>query len=131
MAEYCRTRIPSPDMIFCSDSVRTKETAIYFSDAWNLNETSIHYLHEIYEASLNGLLKAVATTNTKIQHLALIGHNPGMTSLYNYLAADHEIENIPTCGVAHFDLQETSWENLIPRKAEMKCFITPKMLEQG
>lgn len=129
MAQHCRTRIPRPNLIFCSDAQRTKETAIYFLDAWSLTDSSIRYRHDIYESSLNNLLQAFSEVDSEIRHLALIGHNPGITALFNYLAKDKKLDNIPTCGVAHLEFQSESWSNLPQGNARVPFYITPKSLE--
>lgn len=73
-----------PDLVVCGASRRTRQTATYF-----LKELPRHgkvvYLDQIYEASLATLLQVVNDTDKSINNLLMIGHNPGISYIFDYL----------------------------------------------
>ena len=63
--------------------------------------------------------------NAKTNHILIVGHNPGTTGLANLLT-NGDIENIPTCGVAHIELDLFKWNDIEPEIGKLIKFITPK-----
>jgi phosphohistidine phosphatase len=55
----------------------------------------------------------------------LVGHNPAITDFVNDLAS-LAIENVPTCGLLHFELAIDHWQQIAPGKATLIDFDYPK-----
>ena len=59
----------------------------------------------------------------------IIGHNPGLTSLINYLS-NIRLYNLPTTGIAIFNLNSKSWNEIIsPKYLELDLIKFPKDLK--
>lgn len=100
-----------PDRIICSPAVRTHTTALRVTEQLQLNPDLIIPEQQIYEASLQTLLRIIARHAANTRSLLLIGHNPGLDALVRYLA-DIEPERtvsgklMTTAALAIFDCED-------------------------
>ena len=110
----------NPDFIVCSPAQRTKTTAQLM-----VNSVSTLYNSSIYEASLNELIQVVNFLPNNHKEIALIGHNPSITNLSNYLTDDF-IDNMPTCSIVKIELEIDNWDEITQGIGTKKFFIYPK-----
>lgn len=111
------------DTIISSPAKRAIDTASIISN--NLGYTkSIILNKDIYDASLSTLLFIIKNFDDNLKSIMLIGHNPGLTNLSNYLTK-YFIENIPTCGVVALEFDK-SWKDIIPKDGNIIFFEYPK-----
>lgn len=75
----------SPDIIVSSPALRAKSTARIMCEAFKRPETDIVYDERIYNADVDNLL-AVITDHVGKESVLLIGHNPGLDELLDYLS---------------------------------------------
>lgn len=73
-----------PDKIYSSPSKRTRETAAIVSHELNYL-LPIEYIDGIYEASVKTLFDMVVQSDDSCQSLLIIGHNPAISYLFEYL----------------------------------------------
>jgi phosphohistidine phosphatase len=99
----------SPDLIISSPAKRTKETISIILEEIHFRET-ISYDENIYESSADELLNIIKIFDEKLKRVLLVGHNPSLTDLANYLSKD-KIDNIPTCGFVGLTFN-CSWRDL-------------------
>ncbi|HYG37802.1 MAG TPA: histidine phosphatase family protein [Cytophagales bacterium] len=118
-------RIGTPDFIISSPATRAFSTAKKLSRSLNYPIDKIKKDIKIYLAEEVELLKIIKKLSDKYQKVILIGHNPGLTDLFNMLC-HKTIENIPTCGSLHLKFTQDSWENIIRKTGEMTFFEYPK-----
>jgi phosphohistidine phosphatase len=114
MAKIIRKLKIEPEQILSSPAKRTLVTAQIFSKEFKYPVSKIIQDDDIYLANSNQLLKKIRKTDDKIKTLMVVGHNPGITSLSNYLSGKF-IDNIPTSGVVILKSKIKSW-NYIDRK---------------
>ena len=70
--------------MWSSPSIRTKTTAnSIFKDF----DCEFFYLPTLYLASFVELAEAIQTVPNEIKHLAIVGHNPGLSQLAGFLLA--------------------------------------------
>ena len=74
-----------PDYIRSSPATRAKNTAEITSKAMCIDEQQIYYDASLYAASLQHLKNALASCPPSAQRVMLIGHNPGLESLLEFL----------------------------------------------
>ncbi|MBN2061441.1 MAG: histidine phosphatase family protein [Deltaproteobacteria bacterium] len=98
----------TPDLIISSPATRAAMTARGIAEAINYPLDKIEYSDAIYMSDEDVLLDVIKDINDSVKKAMLIGHNPGMTELANYIT-DQRIDNIPTCGVLCVDLNIPSW----------------------
>ncbi|MFW1678183.1 SixA phosphatase family protein [Pontibacter sp. JAM-7] len=116
-----------PDLILTSHATRALTTARIFALQLGYPIEQLR-LHEcIYDASDQALLDLIRTTPEDIEHLCLIGHNPGLTGLARLLGVQ-SLSNIPTCGMVVFNIKAATWAELDSLGANLDCMDMPKKL---
>lgn len=113
---------PLPQRVLCSPSQRTRATAAFLLDAAGPIELRIE--PDIYEATPGALIELIEA-NADVEHLLLVGHNPGLESLAALLATgqsgDHR--GMPPGSVAVLAFgADTSIE---PGAASLQAFWSP------
>lgn len=111
--------------IISSSAARAKQTAEIIYDKIQLNNKII-FCKQIYDSNIFNLLEFVRNINEDIMNVILVGHNPALTELNNYLSG-HIIENIPTCGIVGLEFTNT-WKDLSENCCKLILFEFPKIL---
>lgn len=127
MAKYFSGIFSSPDKMIASPAARTTATASLFAMGIGY-EGNIEYNSSIYEAHYLNLLEVVQAIANNVQSAMLVGHNPGMTNLANYLSAGFVTDNVPTCGLVALNFNVPHWHHLSEAQGELIRFISPKQL---
>jgi phosphohistidine phosphatase len=118
MAGILACRGESPELILSSPAERAKKTA----------EIYHHYLggklrfeDGIYEATAMRLFYLVQEAFQEANSVMIVGHNPGLTELNDYLS-DIPIFNIPTAGVVALEFRN----EIAAKSAKQRFFEYPK-----
>lgn len=127
MAKILKKEIQKPDLIISSPSFRTKLTLEYFLKVFEYKGEVI-FEKSIYEAPFENLLKVIKNIDDKYKTIFLIGHNPGLNDLANFLLGSFE-DNIATSGVLKIDFDTNSWKNISKDNSKLIFFKYPKMFE--
>lgn len=85
MGLWLQQQIMIPDYIRSSPAARAKDTAEIISKAMGINAQQIYYDANLYAASLQHLKNALANCPPSAQRIMLIGHNPGLEFLLEFL----------------------------------------------
>lgn len=105
LAQFLKDKTIKPELIFCSDAVRTRETVKILRKNELLDD--IIYTHQLYLCSKEDLLKLVCKQTNKGE-IMIIGHNNGLSDFASYLLDDY-IE-LKTCEYISLELPIESWE---------------------
>ena len=109
----------NPGLFVCSPARRTFET----SELLNKN-TPVLYDSSIYEGSLDDLKSLINLLPNEHQEIAVVGHNPTITHLSNYLT-QNPISCMPPCSVVKIDFEVENWNETIQGIGSKIFFITP------
>jgi phosphohistidine phosphatase len=113
------------DLVLSSPSERTMGTLDLVIEAKNsIVETKFH--EAIYHAKVSTLLELITDQDNSKKNILVIGHNPGLHILTEYLTQT-VIEKFPTCSfikLSNFD----SWKDLDANILKLEFFVTPKDL---
>jgi phosphohistidine phosphatase len=130
-----------PDLVLCSDSVRTRATAALLFTPLDRSPPAIVYTKDLYLADPDQILEVVRREaalreKTPPRHIMVIGHNPGLQQLALALPGSGlrpDVERLalkyPTAALAHFTFDAKSWRAIAPGRAILERFITPKSLK--
>jgi phosphohistidine phosphatase len=118
---------PPPDAIVASPARRARKTALAMAKALGREEQTLVFERGLYLASTGALLDLVQALDDALGHVALVGHNPGLTGLLELLSSAG-IANVPTCGIARLELGVVSWRDTAPGCAELMSLEVPKQL---
>lgn len=113
-----------PDLIISSPALRTKLTIEILLKEINL-ENEIIYDESIYEAPFMNLKKVVDMIDDQFNTVFLVGHNPGLCDLANFLCKE-SFENIPTCGIVELDFNTPFWSDISKENSKLISFEYPK-----
>lgn len=115
------------DIIVCSPADRAKTTANLIAEQIQYNTSRIHYNDEIYEASVRTLLQVINNFKDSWEQVLLVGHNPSVSYLSEYLT-QQEIGNITTCGVVEITFDVESWSEVSEGIGELASYQYPELL---
>jgi phosphohistidine phosphatase len=113
------------DRILCSEAVRTKETCAILSTYFGTPPANIVYSPLLYNAPFEFYLKVIAEQDKNIHHLAVVGHNPGISHLASYLAKSGKNYNLPTCGLVLLQFKIDNWQEVSMGMGKELDFIIP------
>lgn len=125
MGERLACRGLNPDRIIASPALRARLTAEVVALALQHDEESIHWEASIYEADLTTLLTLIRQLPDSWRDILLVGHNPGLTELANYLAPCH-IANIVTCGAVRIALPVDTWRAAGKQAGCLEFYDSPR-----
>lgn len=101
-----------PQIIITSPAKRTLQTARLLAENLGLPEEAIQPEEELYNASPRTLLQVINRIDDRYEKVMLVGHNPGVSYLTEWLTGSREAGNMTTCGVAQVQLDLTSWADV-------------------
>ena len=94
-----------PDMIYSSSATRALQTAAIVAETLHIKDTHIQVFDKLYLATAESIMAVIAQAEkSTIEHLMVIGHNPGMETLGSYLSTE-AMAQLPTAGVYQFGCQ--------------------------
>lgn len=131
------TRGLRPDRALASTSRRTRETWERMVAAFS-EQPGISFHRGIYEASATALLALLRDQPAQTRCLLVLGHNPAMGWLAQFLAGrdhpearDYRFMKFPTAAAAIYRVSATDWSGLAPETAELELFLEPGSLGEG
>ena len=125
MGDILNDKKIKPDLIISSPAKRAKKTAITIADKISYPKKKIVYKEELYEASINTIVKVLKKLDEKNNSVMIFGHNPGLT-LFNNHISNRYIDNIPTCGVVTIETDK-KWNEIDKNSCKLLFFEHPKM----
>jgi phosphohistidine phosphatase len=119
-----------PSLILSSPAVRAWTTAKIIAREIGYPLEFLQQEDRLYHASRKGILKVVARQDSGFNNLMIVGHNPGMTDLADYLYPGLT-DNIPTCGFATFEIDIEDWEIDDDTPISLMTYDYPKRLAKA
>lgn len=113
-----------PEVILCSSSVRTTETAVNLVEELEMSERMIQYHDVIYNASVREMLSLLNDVTDDYEEVAMIGHNPTITFLGEYLSGA-AIGNMEPSGVVTIHVDQLSWAEVSQGVGVFKGYYHP------
>ncbi|SRR5579883_1549792 len=123
IGKLMKERQLKPDLILCSPSKRTKQTAKLVLDSAKL-DLDVTFDKGIYEASTSKLLNILKSQEATAESILMIGHNPGLEDLLTELTGCHE--HFPTAALANIVLDIENWKGIKYGAGELKWIVRPK-----
>ena len=115
-----------PSAIFCSTAARSRETAINLIEELGINAHVISYLDIIYKASVRELLGVLNGSNNTHREIVIIGHNPVITYLGEYLT-NESIGNMNPAGVVTIHFDKLNWKEIAQSSGVFVSYYHPDM----
>lgn len=117
--------LPPVSRIISSPATRAIATARMFADALGIEFDAVRVEPRIYDASRKTLMDTLQQLEHSARHVMVFGHNPGFSELAHTLATC-PFDEMPTCAIAHLQLDLKSWKDLKPGTATLARYLFPK-----
>lgn len=128
MARHMRETQIRPQAVLCSAALRGRQT-------WELIAAALEpgagggFDARLYMASIERLVERIGAVPEGAASALVIGHNPGLQQLANWLAGDPPRGiAMPPCALAVLTLSAAGWRNLGRGDAELTALCTPRDL---
>ncbi|WP_264564046.1 SixA phosphatase family protein [Flavobacterium sp. N3904] len=118
--------LPKTYVLWSSTAERAIETAMIFAQNINYPLDSIIYKEELYTFDERKLEKVIKSYSNGYDNIIIFGHNEAITNFVNKFG-DVYIDNVPTAGFVHLELESDSWETI--EKGKTKKVIFPRDLK--
>jgi phosphohistidine phosphatase len=102
----------TPDLVVTSPSRRTQQTADIIAREHGFGSRRVKRDEHLYLATADDILKVIRNTGPKVEHLAVVGHNPGISELLKLLAPDAGIQELATGAMCTMTFKVTMWNSL-------------------
>lgn len=123
-----------PDHVLASPARRARQTTRRVCKALGLNPERVDWQERIYLAGVPTLLDALAGCPTDVTRVLLVGHNPGLEELLEYLGGfdlppPPGGKRLPTATVARLVLPD-DWSHLAAGCGELLTWMRPRDLPE-
>ena len=132
MASWLRDQSLLPEQILSSTAERARQTALRLCRYADIPETRVEWRDAIYAADLEALLDVLVSAPQQQGRTMIIGHNPGLEELVEYLAGE-PIKTpagspaLPTAGLARLSMP-CDWKRLESGCAQVLSINRPREL---
>jgi len=107
-----------------SPAIRAFTTAAYFAKAYDVKESSILQIPELYHAPASVFFNVISKIDDALNTVAVFAHNPGITDFVNELT-DTQIANMPTCAVFAVKANISHWKSFKSAEKDFLFFDYP------
>jgi len=125
IGQYLSNNKYTPCHIISSTAIRTIETANIIIKQLKF-KNNIETQSLIYTDSVLNILNLINNFDNQYQCVMLVGHNPTITQLINYIT-NMRIDHMPTCGAGIIDFKVT-WDS-VKEDGKLIDFIWPDTLK--
>ena len=114
------------DIILSSTAERAMTTASLVAEQLGYDPSRVHKNEEIYDASVRTLLQVVNRLKDSWDKVLLVGHNPAISYLAEYVS-NAEIGSMATCGLVELRFK-TPWNEITEGSGKFADYIYPDLL---
>lgn len=109
-------------LLISSTALRAKTTAGFVARALDL---PLRLEPGLYPFALHDVKAVITAVEDDVEHLMLVGHNPGISILASALGAEAALE-LPTAAVVSLQFDANSWADVLTKTALSSWFDKPK-----
>lgn len=114
-----------PDRLLSSPAKRAIRTAEIIAGAIGFPAGRITRMDRLYGAGVADLVGILRELDDSAETVYLVGHNPGLTDLVNFLSSAF-LDNLPTCGLFCADFEISSWKEIDRQRGRCVFMDFPK-----
>lgn len=107
-----------PELILCSPAERARTTAEEIAQRIKYDLNRIKFDEDLYEASVRTLLRVINELDENLQTVFILGHNPTISYLSEYLSRA-DIGNVDACGMVELKFEVGQWAEVSEGTAEL------------
>lgn len=117
-----------PSLIISSPATRAWTTAKIIATEIAYPIEFLQREDDLYLASLNDILDVIAAQDNGFNHLMVVGHNPGLTDVANFLSPGLT-HNLPTAGIVSVQIDQDNWDLRERPNTELLIHDYPKFVK--
>ena len=106
MGERLNPRLKTIDLMYCSEAIRTLETAEIMAKYISIRASV--FTKEIYHGDLGNIITILEKTSNAIESCLLVGHNPTISLLLSHISDENYLGLQPGM-MAIIDLEVSDW----------------------
>jgi len=126
MAGILKSAEKDPGLIITSPAFRAYETAMIFCREFNMNPDSVKICSDLYfSLRADDFIPFISSQSDDCDTITLFGHNPLITEMAAYFAAD-EPEELPKTGIFCVSFNTLSWKDIRRDSGTTEYFLKPK-----
>lgn len=136
MGRYMAAQGMKPDLVLCSDAVRTRATLTLVLPELGKPAPEIRYDNALYLAAPDTILDILRMVDAKHTRVLIIGHNPGIHALALSLTGSGDkgllaelATRFPTATLATLTFAGKSWKQVAPGTGQLTGFVTPRTIK--
>jgi len=132
MGEWLLAQGLVPDLVLASPARRAQETASKVCKVLDIGKQTVHWEPRIYDATRADLIEVLADCPTDRRLVLLVGHNPGLEELLEYLVRGSGTlpagdKTLPTAAVASVRVK-ADWRKLTAGSGRIERWMCPRGL---
>lgn len=112
------------DLIVSSSALRAEQTANLLAEGMKLEHPRILLEDVLYEASVRQFLEYVNNIEEAYHHVLIVGHNPAISYLAEYLTKA-DIGDMSPCSAVIIKFDFNSWKQVSENTGAMERYVTP------
>lgn len=116
-----------PHVIWSSTAQRALATSELIAEQLKFDTLKIKTSVDIYQASVRSLLQLVNEQKEQHEQVLIVGHNPAITYLAEYLTGE-EIGDMVPCGVVYVSFAVDEWGQISQDTGTLEAYLQPDHL---
>ena len=136
VGQYLTILDSQPEYIICSSAKRTLQTFQIISELLR-KKTENYITDDLYNASLEEIIKIINDIPENFQNVMLIGHNPGIHNIATYLSSPSKesvylklLQSYPTSTLSILNFNIVSWNKARYQSGKLIDLTEPKILKK-
>lgn len=129
LGHYLYTQQQDIDVMLVSTACRAQRTAEILTEQMHYNNHKFQLSEELYQASVRSVLALINQQASSVFQLMIVGHNPTLTYLAEYLTGE-PVNNMVPGGLFSLQLMVEQWEEVSQRSVTLNHYIIPDQLRR-
>jgi len=132
VARWIATNKFIPETLLCSPARRARQTAEAILKVTKMSDETVRYIPKMYLADTDVLLQLIHETDNRMQSIMLIGHNPGLEHLLEWVSSDalpytKDGKLLTTANFVMLGFDQ-DWQTISDHQGQLLEFMRPKQL---
>ena len=129
LGHYLYTQQQDIDLMLVSTAQRARRTAEILTEQMHYHDHNFQLSEELYQASVRSMLGLINQQPAHVHQLMIIGHNPTLVYLAEYLSGE-PISTLVPGGLFSLRLTVDQWEKVSQRTVTLTTYIVPDQLRE-
>lgn len=130
LGHYLYEQQQNIDLLLASTARRAQQTAEVLTEQMRYGNRPFRFSEHLYQASVRSLLDIINAQAASVGQLMIVGHNPTLTYLTEYLTGEAVNSMVPG-GLVLLRLTVEQWSEVSQHTASLAIYLEPDRLRSG